>query len=400
MILTKEEARAYLINYQGLAGEKTPSSGENILTHVRKAGCIQYDPLNRTGRNADLVLQSRFAGYREYHLEDLLYRERALIDGWDKMMALWPKEDWPCFARTRARFEERYRARARDFDGVREKIIAHLLEKGPLSSREIPSPTRVDWAWGPTTIVRAVLESMYHRGELLVHHREGTRKFYGLTEDCLPRHIREAPDPYPRDGDHWRWFVRRRVASQGLLWNRSGDGAWLGTPMKKPERTGAIREALDRGEIEELRVEGIPYPLYYPAGETPGSIPSRKGRISFLAPLDNLLWDRILIRDLFGFDYKWEVYTPEKERKYGYYVLPVLRDNRFAARVEPIFDKKRKILKLENWWWEPGEGQDGRFQEDLVETLRDFAGFLGAQKITLSRRKALKEFAWVRDITL
>ncbi len=81
MILTKEEARAYLINYQGLAGEKTPSSGENILTHVRKAGCIQYDPLNRTGRNADLVLQSRFAGYRESHLEDLLYREREYIQG-------------------------------------------------------------------------------------------------------------------------------------------------------------------------------------------------------------------------------------------------------------------------------------------------------------------------------
>ncbi len=400
MKLTKEEARSYLTDYQGLGGEKPLSTGKAILAHIRRAGCIQYDPLNRAGRNADLVLQSRFSGYRTSHLEELLYGERSLVDGWDKMMALWPVEDWPCFSRTREHFKARYRERAGDFAGVEESILAHLREKGPLSSRDIPSETQVGWYWGPTTVVRAVLESMYHRGELVVHHREGTRKTYALASDTLPPEILNAPDPYPEDRDHWRWFVRRRVASLGLLWNRSGDGAWLGTPMKKGERTEALAQAQNRGEIEEVTVEGIPYPFYIPAGANPLSPAGERRGISFIAPLDNLMWDRNLIKALFGFDYKWEVYTPEKERKYGYYVLPVLRDSRFVARFEPVFDKKKGILRLENWWWEPGEGQSGRFRDDLERALREFAAFLGAERLLLSRRQGMKEFAWIRDLTL
>ena len=50
---------------------------------------------------------------------------------------------------------------------------------------------------------------------------------------------------------------------------------------------------------------------------------SRK-RVRFLAPLDNLLWDRRLVEAIFGFEYRWEVYVPAEKRKYGYYVLPVM----------------------------------------------------------------------------
>ena len=69
--------------------------------------------------------------------------------------------------------------------------------------------------------------------------------------------------------------------------------------------------------------------------------------MEFLAPLDNLIWDRELIKELFDFDYKWEIYTPVKDRKFGYYVLPVLYGEDFAGRIETARNKKnnRFIIK-------------------------------------------------------
>ena len=400
MTIEKEEARAYILNYQGLSGAKPGAEGKNILEHIRKVGCIQYDPLNRTGRNADLVLQSRFLGYSEPLLYDLLYKERNLIDGWDKMMSLWPVEDWPLFARMRQRFTSRYRERSREFEDTRKKILSYLSGRDSLCSNDLPSPGMTDWSWAPTSLVRAVLESMYHTGELIVHHKEGTRKFYGLTERWLPDEIREASDPFPDDRDHFRWYVRRRVASQGLLWNKGGDGPWLGTPMKSTERTEAIRRALEKGEIEEISVKGISRPLYSPreAWEKRHEAKPSEGRMEFIAPLDNLIWDRNFIAELFDFDYKWEVYTPVRERKYAYYVLPVIWKDRFVARCEPVYNREERTLRLEDWWWEPGCSLTPDLRGAMGECLKNFALFLGAKKIRSSRKKKMKEFSWIREL--
>ena len=72
--------------------------------------------------------------------------------------------------------------------------------------------------------------------------------------------------------------------------------------------------------------------------------------IRFIAPLDNLLWDRAMLSKIFGFDYTWEVYIPAAKRKYGYYVVPILYGNRFIARFEP--QKSDVQLQIKNWWWE------------------------------------------------
>ena len=104
---------------------------------------------------------------------------------------------------------------------------------------------------------------------------------------------------------------------------------------------------------------------------------------SFIGPLDNLIWDRDLIRWLFGFDYTWEVYKPAAQRKYGHYVLPVLYGDRFIARVEPIFDRKARVLTIVNWWWEAGVEPDDALVAALSECLAAFGRYLGAREIRL-----------------
>jgi uncharacterized protein YcaQ len=109
---------------------------------------------------------------------------------------------------------------------------------------------------------------------------------------------------------------------------------------------------------------------------------------AFIGPLDNLIWDRDLIRCLFDFDYTWEVYKPVSQRKYGHYVLPVLYGDRFVARVEPIFDRKARVLTLVNWWWEAGVEPDDAPVAALAECLAAFGCYLGAEAIRLGETAA------------
>ncbi|MCI5728266.1 MAG: winged helix DNA-binding domain-containing protein, partial [Clostridia bacterium] len=88
------------------------------------------------------------------------------------------------------------------------------------------------------------------------------------------------------------------------------------------------------------------------------------------APLDNMMWDRDLIKELFGFAYKWEIYTPKSQRQYGSYVLPILYGERFVGRIEMAFDKKSRELRVLHLWYEPDVQPD----KDMEEAIRAATG--------------------------
>lgn len=388
--LSAREARHFLLHRHGLLPPARIRGKAGILRHVRKVGCIQFDPLDVVGRNQDLVLQSRVAGYRPQMLESLLYEDRALIDGWDKNMAIWPVEDWPYFARYRA--EQRQNLRG-DPEGRMHAILPAVREaiarQGPLSSLHLDFDEKVDWWWAPTKLSRAALESMYLWGELVVHHKEHGRKLYAFAQDHLPAALLEAPDPVASEEAWIEWNVLRRVGSIGLLWNRGSD-AWLGiSGMKAGPRTAAFEKLTACGSLLPVLVEGIEPLLYMLQSDLPDLAAVQGGKrrpgaeASFLAPLDNLLWDRNLIRDLFGFEYRWEVYKPQAERAFGWYVLPVLYGDRFVARLEPGRDKKRRRLIVKNWWWAPDVRVTSAMRQAVTEALARFAEYLDCVDIQL-----------------
>jgi uncharacterized protein YcaQ len=121
---------------------------------------------------------------------------------------------------------------------------------------------------------------------------------------------------------------------------------------------------------------------------------------SFIAPLDNLLWDRKLIKEIFGFEYIWEVYKPISERRYGYYVLPVLYGDRFVARFEPRFNKKTGKLEIINWWWEPDVFVSEEMKRGLIRCFGQFLNYLGATGIKfISESDAVKNLKWLQEMT-
>ena len=226
MQVTNLQARRFLLKKQGLWGPYRFRGKQGALAYIRQAGCIQFDPIDVCGKNPELALQSRVAGFRKEMLSSLLYKDRLLLDYFDKNLSIFPAEDWKCFGRTRDAFRRRLRS-GEEIAEVEEEVLRLVREKGAVCSRELSFDRKVDWAWASTRLSRAALESLYFRGVLAIHHKEGTVKYYADFRECFPEEIWNAPEPFAREEDYFSWRVKRRIGAVGFLWDRPSD-AFLG----------------------------------------------------------------------------------------------------------------------------------------------------------------------------
>ena len=392
LTITREQARRFILSRQGLLGQYRFVGKEGAYQYVRQAGCIQYDPVDVCGKNAELTLLSRVKGFSAEMLSDLLYRDRRLVDYVDKELSIWPSEDWPYFAG----YRERSRAHGADFEGMqnlREQAIAYIREHGPVSSDTLPIDGDVFWHssmhwsgnWsGPSKAARSVLEQLYTEGVLLIHHKAGTRKFYDLSEKYLSPALLSAPNPCADEQALLRWRVRRRVGAVGLLWNRRSD-AWLGLQADNDQRGAAIDALEADGEIAAVKVDGLRLPLYMLTEDTPRLMDvlndeiDKRARLEFLAPLDPMLWDRKLIEAIWDYAYSWEIYTPAEKRKYGYYVLPMLWGDALIGRIEAT--RKNGTLVVKNIWFEDGVRPTKRLASAIDGAIRRLASFNNCKEI-------------------
>jgi len=160
-----------------------------------------------------------------------------------------------------------------------------------------------------------------------------------------------------------------------------GGEVW-GFVGKAPERARAIEALVEQETMVPVQIEGNGQTYYMLVRDLPYLEQARASapapQVALIAPLDNLLWSRKLIERIFGFSYVWEIYKPAPQRKYGYYVLPVLFGDRFVARCEPKLDKRTRSLTILSWHWEPGEALTDELAEALREAWSHFVAYLGA----------------------
>jgi uncharacterized protein YcaQ len=399
--ITKEQARKFIVLYQGLYNDYQYKDKQGVLDFIEKVGCLQFDTLNVVGRNPDLVLQSRIKNYKPNILQELLYKDRILVDEWDKEMSIYPSKDWPFFERNRKAAYKRYS----EIQAIKDYLpyVRDVIERsGPITSSDLKLDEIVDWSWAPTRLSRAALESMYLWGELIIYSKTNSRKLYDFTHKHIAQKILDIEDPNKTLEQYHDWHVLRRIGAVGLLWNKSGD-AWLGIKeMKAKERSEAIERLLERKQVMEIQVEDIKYPLYMKS-EYQGLLNSvigqeSKARGAILAPLDNMLWDRKLIKELFDFEYRWEVYKPAVQRKYGYYVLPILYGSEFVARFEPVIDKDRETLVIKNWWWESEVKVTAKMRKELLRCIKAFQSFTETKNLCIADNAlTVNKLEWLLD---
>lgn len=393
-IITKEQARRFILLKQGLIGPYRYIGKQGAYDFIREAGCIQYDPVDVCGKNAELTLQSRVKGFTKKNLQDLLYKDRLLVDYPDKELSIWPSEDWPYFSS----YRERSLQMGKTFDGLAEletEAISYIKDNGPVCSDSLPIEGEIFWHssmhWSghwdrKSPAARSVLEQLYTDGKLLIHHKNGSRKYYDLAEKYLPAEILEADNPFEDESKFMSWRVLRRIGAVGLLWDKTST-AFVGMYLKADERKKILAELEQEGKIRSVYIEGIKPPFYY-SSEYDDLMQSvleetadLKPRMSFIAPLDPLMWDKSLVQAIFDFKYSWEIYTPAVKRKYGYYTLPIIFGDRFIGRIEAVPDKKDKALQVKGLWWESDVKVTKKINNALEKTLKQFAKFNDCQSV-------------------
>lgn len=400
MTLSRAHARRFLLAHHCLWPPRQLHGKAGVVDYIGHVGCIQFDPINVVGCNPDLVLQARVRDYRPDLLEGLLYEERVLWDGWDKVSSIHLAADWPHFARHRAAMEAHHAETARSQQAweAAPDVLDMVRRRGPTSSldlRHLEEDDGVSWAWGHRArLGKAALDVLYDTGAIGVHHRVANRRVFDVVQNLLSAELLSAPDPNGSEEAYQEWHVLRRVGGLGLA-NPSAGQCWQGIC----EVNGRVRRAVltrlaERGEAVTLALEGVPERVFFvraadlPTLEAVADRDAPPAEAAFIAPLDNLIWDRDLARWVFDFDYVWEVYKPRAQRRYGYYVLPVLYGDRFVARFEPAFDKNTRELTIANWWWEEGVRPHEAMQAALADCLEAFAGYLDAGRVMLGEAAA------------
>lgn len=384
--ISNEMARNFLVNYQNLNGYGSLEGYEGVKSYMRKVRCIQFDPLNVVGRNPDLVLQSRVRNYQGRVLVDLLYNDRTLIDGADKVLSIILQEDYLKMTRVRSATTEELKgilANRGSLDALEilDEIKEFIRNNGPQPANKISIGGKAkEGRWGHKNLSSAALDYLYHSGQLGIRTKLKTQKVYDLSENLFPEELLNGEDPFQTEREFLKWYIKRRVGSIGLVWNKN-TGAWVGQYIfNQNPRTEIIRELVEEGELLAYQVEESKE-TYYMRKEDVCYLEKNveNNVVQFIAPLDNFIWDRGMIEEIFHFKYSWEVYTPVVKRKYGYYVLPVLYKNQFIARFEPEKNQGNVPLRIKHWWWEPNV----IITEEMVEAIHDafyrFSMYLGVE---------------------
>jgi uncharacterized protein len=337
--VTPEEARRIAVRSQLLDG-----SADNILDTVRRLGFLQIDPISTVAPPQYLVLWSRLGPYDRAALDRLLWEDRKLFE-WNAF--IWPIEDLPLI---RARMRERWgrykwQRWAKEFlkeqAGLRRYVLRELERRGPLLSRELEhraarAEERYVW-WGTRAQLTWMLELLHRRGRIAVAGRQGGQRLWDLAERWYPE-TEAVPMAEAR-----RLLDEKRFRALGV---RLENGRFVAHP-----------EADDR-----------------PVGN----------RVTFLSPFDRLVHDRDRAEVLWDFFYRLEMYVPKAKREYGYYVLPILRGDRLVGRIEPVFDGKDAVLRVNSVFAERGVPENAGPR--IAEAIASLGKWLGAKEVAYSRR--------------
>ncbi|MCA9541326.1 MAG: YcaQ family DNA glycosylase [Myxococcales bacterium] len=347
--LTPDEARAYLLGQTGLCAVVHPDGPPGARALLAARRCIQLDPIDRIGTNADLVAFARVDGLGrgdvhhgvDGHAFEHFAKERCLL----------PASAFPAY-RARAvqtpwwRLTERLK---RLDEGVVEAVLAEVTARGPLTASEMGDHGRVealDWSgWkGTAKAATMALEVLWTRCQVVVRGRNKGARVYDLPERAIP-HVAEAEGP----SEFLRWALRERIEAAGLLPEISGP--WW-SMLSDARKDGTVDALLKAGEAVRVQVDGNRRTYLAPAGFCDRQWPEMDDRVRILGPLDPLIWYRPLIEHVFGFEYLWEVYKPADQRRWGYYVCPLLHRGRFVGRFEGRFVDGEVVV--ENLWREDG----------------------------------------------
>ncbi|GAA1614555.1 winged helix-turn-helix domain-containing protein [Actinoplanes couchii] len=394
--LSPRAVRRFVLGRQGLWPGRRVAAADGVRSALTEAGMIQIDPLTVLARSHDLALHGRVLDYRPADLDRLMYTGREFFDYGGTLFVV-PMTELPYWRTPMARRagDERWRVFAAEHPALLDDVRSRLRDEGPLSSRDFGGAGKR----GSFRSAKQSANALYYlwlTGELMTHGRRRFERLYGFRDDIAPAGLRHAA---PVE-DAERYFAGKAFAVIGLATARSWAHRFARLCHRKVDRDEArsrIAAMVDRGEVTPVRVahssvvhyvrtEDLPLLEVVARGGVPEAWrplgPDTTAEVTFLAPLD-IVSARGRARELFGFEYLWEVYKPAERRRWGYYTMPVLHGDELVARIDPKLDRETGTLRIEGLWFEDdATARDGDFLDAYAAGLNRLAETFGATRVT------------------
>jgi uncharacterized protein YcaQ len=401
LTISLDTARRFILGKQGLWPGRRWRGPKGTEQAMRAIEYLQLDPLQIIARSHDLTLHSRVLDYTPGLWERATYQQRKFFD-WGGWLAVRPMDELPYWRVVMRRERDhggRLRAMASEHAEAIEEMRAILRERGTVTNRDFRMATRTRTQnYRGRKDSALALYYLWRTGEVMTHHRENFERVYALTAAVAPAELIHESAEAEVDS----FLIKKDISFAGLSrLARTQDTFWRGVLFGEAQSTRDT--LLAEGELIEVQVEGWK-PVHYALGSDArllrdliaGRVPkawtpletTTTEEVVFLAPLDHVS-ARGRAKILFGFDYVWEVYKPEPQRKFGYYALPILWGDRLVARFDSKLDRTTNTFVVLGLWLEDKAlGKDEAFAEALAGGLARFITFLGASKLDA---KAIRE---------
>jgi uncharacterized protein len=390
-VLPNPLARRIFLHAHALGEPPTGAAkGHDLHALIDRIGFVQVDSINTVERAHHMILFARRQTYQQSSLKRLLEQDRSLWENWTHDASILPAHvfgHWKHrFARDRERLIRQWTGWQRTgfvekFDDVLQRIADH----GPVSSSDVGEGEARGkggwWDWHPS---KAALEYLWRVGEISVTRRDGFKKVYDLTERVLhPHHC----TPAPTEDDTADWACR--TALDRIAFGTSGEIAAYWKAVSPDAAKAWCDAAAKRGQIIEVMVEGADGTLrksYARPDITSQSPPDPPSRIRILSPFDPALRDRKRTERLFGVHYRIEVFVPEAQRQYGYYVFPVLEGAHLIGRIDAKAHRDDSTFRIRAFWPEPGLRMPAARLARLHMAVDRLAAFAGCDHVEYDAR--------------
>ncbi len=384
IFIDNKSARRLFLHRHGLGNNPASLCDKSDIQRlIENIGFVQVDSIKTVERAHHLILFSRHQTYKHSMLYELLEKDASLFENWTHDASIIPSRYYHYwkhrFETDKITIAERWEKWGRKgFTGISAQIIDHIRKNGPTFSRDLkPAEKNTTkpgwWDWHPQ---KTSMEYLWRTGKTAISYRKNFQKAYDLAERVIP-------------AEHYQSEVSREQftqwacssAHQNLGFATHGEIAafWnLVSPATAKSWAEHPNSRLIQAEIQSFDKKTTKQVWVRPdILETIGKLPDLPRRLRILSPFDPLLRDRKRAEFLFGFDYRIEVFVPQAKRKYGYYVFPILQDDRIIGRIDMKADRKNSHLNIRRIWLEQRIKWSMARKAALLSELKRISRFTG-----------------------
>ncbi|WP_337261380.1 MULTISPECIES: winged helix-turn-helix domain-containing protein [unclassified Serratia (in: enterobacteria)] len=370
------QLRRLALSKQGLLSKKIFSNDINgTLSAIEHLGYVQIDTLSIVERAHHHVLWNRVPNYAPDHLNQLI-ASKDIFEYWYHAASYLPMKDFrfslPHINSVR-RGENRYYQYS-DEKSMNE-ILAHIKADGPLQVRSMEKKTNEKSNWFNSGPRKRALEVLFMRGDIMICKRNGVEKVYDLPERCLPDGLNTSE---PTISEYTEYILDTTIRAHGVFVWKQLMHLKTGKPLREAMRQG-LNDRIQSGIIKKIVLDDS-REFYVDSIEYEKNLPSDCS-LKILSPFDNLVIHRERLNLLFDFNYRIECYTPPNKRKYGYFCLPILYNEKLIGRVDCKAHRAEKRFEVLGLFLENNLFDRDFFYLSLIDELQKFSDFNGCPEL-------------------